>query len=34
LNLLNVTVHVSDDLSVHHQEFKNVRAASGVCHTG
>jgi len=27
-------VHVSDGLSVHHQESKTVHTASGVCHTG
>jgi hypothetical protein len=27
------TVHVSDDISVHHQEFKTVHAATGVCET-
>jgi len=33
-SLSNITVHVSDGLSVHHQEFKTVHAASGICHTG
>jgi len=28
------TLHVSDSLSVHHQEPKTVHAASGMCHTG
>ena len=27
-------MHVSDVLSVHHQESKTVHTASGVCHTG
>jgi len=26
-------VHVSDGLSVHHQEFKTVRTAKGICQT-
>jgi len=29
----NNTVHVSEGLSVHHQESKTVPRASGVCHT-
>ena len=29
----NKTLHVSDGLSVHHQEFKTVHTALGVCHT-
>jgi len=29
----NVTLHVSDDLSVHHQEFKTVHIATGICQT-
>jgi len=29
----NTTLHVSDCLSVHHQEFKTVHTATGVCHT-
>ena len=29
----NDTVHVSDGLSVHHQEFKTVHTATGVCQT-
>ena len=33
-SLLNITLHVSDGLSVHHQEFKTVRTASSICHTG
>jgi len=28
------TLHVSDGLSVHHQESKTVHTASGVRHTG
>jgi len=27
-------LHVSDGLSVHHQESKTVYTASGTCHTG
>jgi hypothetical protein len=27
------TVHVSDGLSVHHQEFKTVHTATGICQT-
>jgi len=27
------TVHVSDGLSVHHQESKTVRTATGICQT-
>jgi hypothetical protein len=27
------TVHVSDGLSVHHQESKTVHTASGICQT-
>jgi len=34
LSLLNITLHVSDGLSVHHQKFKIVHTASGICHTG
>ena len=30
----NSTLHVSDGLSVHHQESKTVHTASGMCHTG
>ena len=26
------TLHVSDGLSVHHQDFKTVHTASGICH--
>ena len=29
----NNTVHVSDGLSVHHQEFKTVHTATGICQT-
>ena len=29
----NDTPHVSDDLSVHHQEFKTVHTATGICQT-
>ena len=28
-----MTLHVSDGLSIHHQEFKTVRTAIGVCQT-
>jgi len=31
---MNITLHDSEGLSVHHQEFKTVHTASGVCHTG
>jgi len=31
---VNITLHVSEGLSVHHQEFKAVHTASGICHTG
>jgi len=27
----NDTLHVSDGLSVHHQEFKTVHTATGIC---
>ena len=30
----NNTLHVSDGLSVHHQESKTVHTASGICQTG
>ena len=33
LSLLNITIHVLDGLSVHHQESKTVHTVSGVCHT-
>jgi hypothetical protein len=29
----NDTLHVSDSLSVHHQEFKTVHMATGICQT-
>jgi len=29
----NDTVHVSDGLFVHHQEFKTVHIATGICQT-
>jgi len=29
-----ITLHVSDGLCIHHQEFKTVHTASGICHTG
>ena len=29
----SVTVHVSGGLSVHHQEFKTVHTATGICQT-
>ena len=29
----NDAVHVSDGLSVHHQEFKTVHTATGICRT-
>ena len=32
--ILEDTLHVSDGLSVHHQESKTVHTASGKCHTG
>ena len=31
--LINTAVHVSDGLSVHHQEFKTVHTATGICQT-
>jgi len=31
--LCNDTPHVSDGLSVHHQEFKTVHRAKGICET-
>jgi len=30
----NNSLHVSDGLSVHHQESNTVHTASGICHTG
>jgi len=29
----NDTQHVSDDLSVHHQQFKTIHTATGICQT-
>ena len=29
----NYTLHVSDGLSVHHQQFKTVHTATGICQT-
>ena len=29
----NNTLHVSDDLPVHHQQFKTVNTATGICQT-
>ena len=29
----NDTLHVSDGLSVHYQEFETVRTATGICQT-
>ena len=29
----NDTLHVSDSLSIHHQEFKTVQTATGICQT-
>jgi hypothetical protein len=31
--LWNNTLHVSDGLSVHHQEFKTVHTTTGICRT-
>jgi len=33
-SLLNITLHVSGGLYVHHQDFKIVHTALSVCHTG
>ena len=33
LILFGVTLHVSDDLSVHHQEFQTVHTATATCQT-
>ena len=33
-SLLNITLHFSDGISVHHQELKTVHTASGICQTG
>jgi hypothetical protein len=30
---LHNTLHVSDGLSIHHQEFKTVHTATGICQT-
>jgi len=30
----NKSLHVSDSISVHHQEFSTVHTAIGICHTG
>ena len=32
--LWNKILHVSDSISVHHQESSTVHAAIGTCHTG
>ena len=32
-NLFHVVVHVSESLSIHHQECKTVHTASGLCQT-
>jgi len=29
----NENLHVSDGLSLHHQEFKTVHTATGICQT-
>jgi hypothetical protein len=31
--IFGITLHVSDGLSVHHQEFKTVHTATGICQT-
>jgi len=33
-SLLNINLHVSDGLSVHHHEFKTVHTALSICHNG
>jgi len=33
LFILENTLHVSDGLSVHHQEFKTIHIATGICQT-
>ena len=33
ISFWNDTLNVSDDLSVHHQEFKTVHTATGICQT-
>jgi len=30
----NITLHVSDSFSVHHQESSTVYTTTGICHTG
>jgi hypothetical protein len=32
-SLLNITLHVSDGLSTHHQEYKTVHTALVICHS-
>jgi len=32
-SVLNITLHVSDGLFVHHQEFKPLHTTSGIRHT-
>jgi len=32
-SFLNDTLHVSDVLSVHHQEYKTAHTATGICQT-
>jgi hypothetical protein len=32
-DLFEITLHVSDGFSVHHQEFKAVHTAAGICQT-
>jgi len=34
ISFWNDTLHVSDGLSIHHQEFKPVYTATGICQTG
>ena len=31
--IFGMTLHVSDGLSVHHQEYKTVHTATGICQT-
>jgi len=33
ISFWNDTLHVSDVLSVHHQEYKTVHAVTGICQT-
>ena len=33
ISFCNDTLHVSDGLSVHHQQFKTVHTATGICQT-